>query len=81
MPLPSGTFATSTLTEILRIIVDAKQTGYLKLKDVQQDGCLAIENGTILHARAGTSTGLHALFQFVLFELVLGTPNRHRFLA
>jgi len=65
MPFPSGTFATSTLTDILRIIVDAKQTGYLKLKDAQQDGCLAIENGIILHARAGTSTGLPALFQFV----------------
>jgi len=65
MPFPSGTFATSTLTEILRIIVDAKQTGYLKLKDAQLEGCLAVENGIILHARAGNSTGLHALFQFV----------------
>jgi hypothetical protein len=65
MPLSSGTFANSNLTDILRIIVEAKQTGYLKLKDDQQDGCLAVENGIILHARAGTSTGLHALFQFV----------------
>lgn len=65
MPFPSGTFATSTLTDILRIIVDAKQTGCLKLKDAQQEGCLAVENGIILHARAGTATGLHALFQFV----------------
>lgn len=65
MSFPSGTFANSTLTDILRIVVDAKQTGYLKLKDAQQDGCLAVENGIILHARAGTSTGLHALFQFV----------------
>jgi hypothetical protein len=65
MPFPSGTFATSTLTDILRIIVDARQTGYLKLKDAQLEGCLAIENGIFLHARAGTSTGLPALFQFV----------------
>jgi len=65
MPFPSGTFATSTLTDILRIIVDAKHTGCLKLKDAQQEGCLAIENGIILHACAGTSTGLPALFQFV----------------
>ena len=65
MPLPSRIFATSNLTEILRVVVEAKQTGYLKLKDATSDGCLAIENGIILHARAGTSTGLPALFQFV----------------
>lgn len=65
MPLSPGTFATSNLTEILRVIVDTKQTGYLKIKEVEQEGCLAVENGTILHARAGSDTGLRALFQFV----------------
>jgi hypothetical protein len=65
MPLLSGTFGTSNLTEILRIIVDAKQTGYLKMKEGGQEGCLAVENGIILQARAGSDTGLHALFQFV----------------
>jgi hypothetical protein len=65
MPLLSGTLATSNLTEILRVIVDAKQTGYLKVKEGEQEGCLAVENGIILHARAGSDTGLHALFQFV----------------
>jgi hypothetical protein len=65
MPLLSGTFATSNLTEILRIIVNAKQTGYLKVKEGEQEGYLAVENGIILHARAGADTGLHALFQFV----------------
>jgi hypothetical protein len=65
MPQLSETFATSNLTEILRVIVNAKQTGYLKIKEGQQEGCLAVENGIILHARAGSDTGLHALFQFV----------------
>ena len=65
MPLLSGTFATSNLTEILRIIVKGKQTGYLKFKEGEQEGWLAVENGVILHARAGADTGLHALFQFV----------------
>jgi hypothetical protein len=65
MPLLSGTLATSNLTEFLRVIVDAKQTGYLKVKEGEQEGCLAVENGIILHARAGSDTGLHALFQFV----------------
>jgi len=65
MPLPSGAFASSNLTEILRIIVNAKQTGYLKVKDGEQEGCLAIENGVILNARAGSDTSLPALFQFV----------------
>jgi hypothetical protein len=68
MPLLSGTFATSNLTEILRVIVNAKQTGYLKMKEGQQEGCLAIENGIILHARAGPDTGLPALFQFVAWR-------------
>lgn len=65
MPLLSGTFTTSNLTETLRTVVDVKQTGYLKMKDGEQEGCIAIENGIILHARAGASSGLHALFQFV----------------
>ena len=65
MPLLSGTLATANLTEILRIIVNAKQTGYLKMKEGGQEGCLAVENGIILQARAGSDTGLHALFQFV----------------
>jgi len=65
MSLLSGTFATSSLTEILRIIVNAKQTGYLKMKEGEQEGFLAVENGIILHARAGSDMGLHALFQFV----------------
>ena len=65
MPPLSGTFGTSTLTQILRIIVDAKQTGYLNMREAGQEGCLAVENGIILQARAGSDTGLHALFQFV----------------
>lgn len=65
MPLLSGTFATSNLTEILRVIVNAKQTGYLKMKEGDQEGYLAIENGVILFAKTGSDSGLHALFQFV----------------
>jgi hypothetical protein len=68
MPLSSGTFASSTLTEILRVIVHAKQTGYLKVREGDQEGCLAIENGILLNARAGTRTGLPALFQFVAWR-------------
>ncbi len=65
MPQLSGTFAITNLTEILRVIVNVKQTGYLKMKDGAQEGCVAVENGIILNARAGASAGLHALFQFV----------------
>jgi len=64
----SGTFASSTLNEILRVLVNAKQTGYLKVKDEQEEGCLAIENGILLSARAGLRTGLPALFQFVAWR-------------
>jgi hypothetical protein len=65
MPQLSGTFATTNLTEILRVIVSVKPTGYLKMKEGAQEGCLGVENGIILNARAGTATGLPALFQFV----------------
>jgi hypothetical protein len=65
MPLPSGTFTTSNLTEILRAVVEAGQTGYLKMKEGQQEGFVALDNGIILHAAAGPATGLPALFQFV----------------
>ncbi len=64
----SGSFASSNLTEILRVIVHAKQTGYLKVKEAQEEGCLAIENGILLSARAGSRTGLPALFQFVAWR-------------
>jgi hypothetical protein len=64
MPLSSETF-TSNLTEILRAVVEAGQTGYLKMKEGQREGFVAIENGNILHAAAGPANGLPALFQFV----------------
>jgi hypothetical protein len=65
MPLPAGTVPSSNLTEILKTIVEVKQTGCLKIREGDREGCLAVENGVILCARAGTSTGLPALFQFV----------------
>ncbi len=67
MPI-SGTTASSTLTEILRVIVHAKQTGYLKVREGDEEGCVAIENGVILSARAGSRTGLPALFHFVTWR-------------
>ena len=45
--------------------MEIKQTGCLKISEGEQEGCIAIENGVILYARAGKDTGLHALFQFV----------------
>jgi hypothetical protein len=65
MPLSSAALASSKLIEILRRSVEVKQTGFLKIKEGDQEGCIALENGIILHARAGNDTGLHALFQFV----------------
>jgi uncharacterized protein YidB (DUF937 family) len=53
------------LTDILKKIVEVKQTGYLKLAGGDNEGCLAVENGVLLSAKAGSATGLGALFQFV----------------
>jgi hypothetical protein len=69
MPSPSGAASSaSSLPEILKTIVDVKQTGYLKIKEGDQEGCLAVENGVILSARTGVATGLPALFQFVAWR-------------
>jgi hypothetical protein len=62
---PEADLTSSHLTDVLKSIVDVKQTGYLKITEGDHEGCLAVENGVILSARAGSATGLHALFQFV----------------
>lgn len=53
------------LADVLRRLVNTKQTGYLKVKEGEQEGFLAVENGIIINARTGPYTALHALFQFV----------------
>jgi hypothetical protein len=65
MSLSPGGSPASHLTEVLKTVIEVRQTGYLKLRDAGQEGSVALENGVILTARAGTATGLHALFQFV----------------
>ncbi len=45
-----------------------KQTGYLKIKDGENEGYIAVENGVIVNARTGPYTALHALFQFVAWR-------------
>jgi hypothetical protein len=47
------------------MLVNGNQTGYLKIKEDDQEGILAIENGVIVNARFGSTVALHALFQFV----------------
>ncbi|MCE0484662.1 MAG: DUF4388 domain-containing protein [Methylacidiphilales bacterium] len=65
MLVTSGSLSGTNLAEILRCLVNSKQTGYLKITEGEEEGCVAVENGVILNARTGTYTGLHALFQFV----------------
>ena len=55
--LPRALPSLSILTDTLKTIIEVKQTGYLKLKEGDKEGCLAVENGVLLHAKAGTSTG------------------------
>ncbi len=65
MSVSSGSLSTSTLVEILRSLVNTKQTGYLKIKENEREGFIAVENGVIVNAKTGPYTALHALFQFV----------------
>lgn len=64
-PAPSGPFATTNLAEILRMLVQAKQTGMLILQNGDEEGLVALENGMILNAKTGPCSGMHALFQMV----------------
>jgi hypothetical protein len=66
MPSSSGAVSSSSsLIDILKTTVDVKQTGYLKIREGDREGCVTVETGVILSARTGTATGLPALFQFV----------------
>jgi len=65
MSVSSGTLGVSSLVDILKALVNTKQTGYLKMKEGDLEGFVAVENGTIINAKTGAYTALHALFQFV----------------
>jgi hypothetical protein len=65
MPYPLETYHSSNLLEILRTLMATKQTGYLKVKEGEREGFVAVENGIIINAKTGPYTALHALFQFV----------------
>jgi hypothetical protein len=68
IPVFSGSFITDSLAEVLRKLVEAKQTGILTLKQRDKEGTLVIENGIILNATTGSQIGLHALFQFIAWR-------------
>jgi hypothetical protein len=68
MPVFSGSFATASFAEILRMLVNTKQSGYLNIRYKDLEGFLAVENGVIINAKTGSYTGLHALFQFVVWR-------------
>jgi len=68
MPVFSGTFSTASLAEVLRMLVNTKQTGYLKIRFGDQEGFVAVEDGVIINARTGSHLALHALFQFVVWR-------------
>jgi len=68
MPVFSGTFSTASLAEVLRMLVNTKQTGYLRIKFGDQEGFVAVEEGVIINARTGSHLALPALFQFVVWR-------------
>jgi hypothetical protein len=68
MPVFSGSFSTASLAEVLRMLINTKQTGCLTMKQGEHEGMLAVENGIIINAKTGGYTGLHALFQFVVWR-------------
>lgn len=68
MPVFSGTFSTASLAEVLRMLVNTKQTGYLKIRHDDREGFLAVEDGIIVNAKTGSHMALHALFQFVIWR-------------
>jgi hypothetical protein len=65
MPDSPESFNSLSFVEVLRTLMATKQTGYLKVKEGEQEGFVAVENGIIINAKTGPYTALHALFQFV----------------
>jgi len=65
MSVTSGSIRSASLAETLRMLVNGSQTGYLKIREGDQEGFLAMENGIIVNAKIGATVALHALFQFV----------------
>ncbi len=68
MSLSSEIFIGTNLTEILRRLVHAKKTGLLTIQEAEREGALAVENGMIVSAATSSSSGIHALFQFVTWK-------------
>jgi hypothetical protein len=65
MPDSPVSFHSSSFVEVLQTLMATKQTGYLKVKEGEQEGFVAVEKGVIINAKTGPYTALHALFQFV----------------
>jgi len=61
----SGSLKTLNLSQVLQKLVDGRKTGFLRFKESEKEGFIALENGVILNALTGPYTALHALFQFV----------------
>jgi hypothetical protein len=61
----TGTFAVTNFADLLRMLVQAKQTGVLNIGEAGKEGVLAVENGMIVHAETPPDTGMRALFKFV----------------
>jgi len=68
MPSFSGTFSLSSLAEVMRMLVNTSQTGWLEISQDRDEGFLFVENGMIVAAVAEKHGGLHALFQFVVWR-------------
>jgi hypothetical protein len=68
MPVFSGTFSTASLAEILRMLVNTRQTGYLEMDEDGKVGFIALEKGLIINAETTPFTGLHALYQFIVWR-------------
>lgn len=68
MALFSGSFTTVSLAEVLRMLVNTKQTGALEISQGNHQGVLLLEKGRIVHGQAGGYSGMAALFQFIIWR-------------
>ncbi len=68
MPEFAGNFKTVNLAEVLRMLTMTRQTGILRLTMGLEQGFLGLEQGLIVSAVTGNTTGPQALFQFILWR-------------
>lgn len=68
MPEFAGNFKNINLAEVLRMLTMTKQTGILRMTMGLEQGFMGLDQGLIINALTGMTSGPQALYQFILWR-------------